>query len=65
MSASRGGSFSEIRQNTAETCWVGLLVSLGFGLEAVLFGKCRKHSGNLVGGALGLIGLWFVCGWGC
>jgi hypothetical protein len=37
------------------------LASLVFGLEAVLFEKCNTHSGNFVGGALGLIGLWFVC----
>ena len=28
----------------------------------MLFDKCQKHSGKLVGGALGLIGLWFVRG---
>ena len=64
MCASRGGSFFGIRKNTTETRWVGLLASLDFGLEAVLFEKCQQQSGNLVGGAFGLTGLWLVCGWG-
>jgi hypothetical protein len=64
VSFSRWGSFSGIRSNTTETWWAGLLASLGFGLEAVLCEKCQKDNGNLVGGALGFIGLWLVYGWG-
>jgi hypothetical protein len=63
MRASRGGSFSGICKHTTETWWVGLLASLELGLGAVLFQQLSAQR-NSVGGALGLIGLWIVCGWG-